>query len=101
MTAVRRRELLRRIVDAPPDAEEERPAPEQPTPPTYAAGDPAFDYFGSFAACHELIEAGYPVVRGTAKHRSRDPVYLGNGDTIEFADACSESAYAKTTATGA
>ena len=35
---------------------------------------------------HKLIEAGYPVVRGTAQHRSRDPVYLGNGDTIEFAD---------------
>ena len=62
MTAVRRRELLRRLVDAPPVAEEERPAPEQPTPPTCAAGDPAFDYFGSFEACHTLLAEIRPLL---------------------------------------
>ena len=32
----------------------------------------------------KFIEAGYPVVRGTARFRSKDTAYLGNGDTIEF-----------------
>ncbi len=32
----------------------------------------------------KFIEMGYPVVQGTARHRSKDKAYLGNGDTIEF-----------------
>jgi len=32
----------------------------------------------------KFIEAGYPVVRGTARYRSKDTAYLGNSDTIEF-----------------
>jgi len=32
----------------------------------------------------KFITAGYPVVRGTARFRSKDTAYLGNGDTIEF-----------------
>jgi 7,8-dihydropterin-6-yl-methyl-4-(beta-D-ribofuranosyl)aminobenzene 5'-phosphate synthase len=32
----------------------------------------------------KFITAGYPVVKGTARYRSKDPAYLGNGDTITF-----------------
>jgi 7,8-dihydropterin-6-yl-methyl-4-(beta-D-ribofuranosyl)aminobenzene 5'-phosphate synthase len=32
----------------------------------------------------KFVQAGYPVVRGTAQFRSADPVYLGNGDKIGF-----------------
>jgi len=32
----------------------------------------------------KFIEAGYPVVRGTARFRTSSPDYLGNGDTITF-----------------
>lgn len=32
----------------------------------------------------KFIETGYPVVEGTARFRSKDKAYLGNGDTIEF-----------------
>ena len=32
----------------------------------------------------KFIIAGYPVVEGTAKFRSKDKAYLGNGDTITF-----------------
>jgi len=32
----------------------------------------------------KFIEAGYPVVQGTARYRSKDKAYLGNGDVIEF-----------------
>ncbi len=32
----------------------------------------------------KFIEAGYPVVRGTARFRSSSPDYLGNGDKITF-----------------
>jgi 7,8-dihydropterin-6-yl-methyl-4-(beta-D-ribofuranosyl)aminobenzene 5'-phosphate synthase len=32
----------------------------------------------------KFIERGYPVIRGTAKHRSKDTSYLGNGDVITF-----------------
>jgi len=32
----------------------------------------------------KFIAAGYPVVRGTARNRSKDTAYLGNGDTISF-----------------
>jgi len=32
----------------------------------------------------KFIEAGYPIVKGTARFRSKDTAYLGNGDTIEF-----------------
>jgi 7,8-dihydropterin-6-yl-methyl-4-(beta-D-ribofuranosyl)aminobenzene 5'-phosphate synthase len=33
----------------------------------------------------KLIEAGVGIVQGTARHGSKDPAYLGNGDTILFA----------------
>ena len=33
----------------------------------------------------KFIAAGYPVVEGTARFRSKDTAYLGNGDTITFA----------------
>ncbi len=32
----------------------------------------------------KFVEAGYPVVRGTARFRTSSPDYLGNGDTITF-----------------
>ncbi len=32
----------------------------------------------------KFISAGYPVIEGTAQHRSKDKAYLGNGDTISF-----------------
>ena len=32
----------------------------------------------------KFIETGYPVVQGTARFKSKDKAYLGNGDTIEF-----------------
>jgi len=32
----------------------------------------------------KFIDAGYPVVKGTARFKSKDIAYLGNGDTIEF-----------------
>jgi 7,8-dihydropterin-6-yl-methyl-4-(beta-D-ribofuranosyl)aminobenzene 5'-phosphate synthase len=32
----------------------------------------------------KFIDAGYPVVRGSAQHGSSSEVYLGNGDTIAF-----------------
>ncbi len=32
----------------------------------------------------KFVRAGYPVVKGTAKHRSKSHSYLGNGDTITF-----------------
>lgn len=32
----------------------------------------------------KFIEAGYPVIRGTARFRSSSPDYLGNGDKIAF-----------------
>lgn len=32
----------------------------------------------------KFIAAGYPVVEGTARHRSKNREYLGNGDTIRF-----------------
>ncbi len=33
---------------------------------------------------NKFIARGYPVVRGTARHRSKDSAYLGNGDVITF-----------------
>lgn len=38
---------------------------------------------GIFCA-RKFIAAGYPVVEGSARFRSKDPAYLGNGDTISF-----------------
>lgn len=38
---------------------------------------------GIFCA-KKFIAAGYPVVKGSARFRSKDPAYLGNGDTIAF-----------------
>ena len=35
----------------------------------------------------KFVDAGYPVVQGTARFRSKDKVYLGNGDKIEFKKA--------------
>lgn len=32
----------------------------------------------------KFIERGYPVIKGTARFRSKDTAYLGNGDTISF-----------------
>lgn len=32
----------------------------------------------------KFISAGYPVVKGTARNRSKDKAYLGNGDKISF-----------------
>jgi 7,8-dihydropterin-6-yl-methyl-4-(beta-D-ribofuranosyl)aminobenzene 5'-phosphate synthase len=32
----------------------------------------------------KFIKAGYPVVEGTARYRSQDKAYLGNGDKIQF-----------------
>lgn len=32
----------------------------------------------------KFIDAGYPVVRGTARYGSKDKAYLGNGDVITF-----------------
>lgn len=32
----------------------------------------------------KFAEAGYPIVRGTARYRSKEDVYLGNGDRIGF-----------------
>ena len=32
----------------------------------------------------KFIAAGYPVIKGTARYRSVDTAYLGNGDTIQF-----------------
>ncbi len=32
----------------------------------------------------KFIERGYNVIEGTARYRSKDKAYLGNGDTIEF-----------------
>lgn len=32
----------------------------------------------------KFIEAGYPVIQGTARFRTKDTAYLGNGDTIKF-----------------
>lgn len=32
----------------------------------------------------KFVAAGYPVVQGTAQHRSKSKVYLGNGDTMVF-----------------
>ncbi|TLP43902.1 MULTISPECIES: MBL fold metallo-hydrolase [Cohaesibacter] len=48
-----------------------------------------FDVIGcnhctGLVCANKFIQAGYPVVRGTAKHRSKDTAYLGNGDQIKF-----------------
>jgi 7,8-dihydropterin-6-yl-methyl-4-(beta-D-ribofuranosyl)aminobenzene 5'-phosphate synthase len=32
----------------------------------------------------KFVEVGYPVIKGTARHRSKETVYLGNGDKIGF-----------------
>ena len=32
----------------------------------------------------KFVDAGYPIIRGTAQYRSRETVYLGNGDRIGF-----------------
>lgn len=55
----------------------------------YALRDYGFEKIGAnhctgILTVKKLIEAGYPVVKGTARNRSKDPVYLGNGDTLLF-----------------
>lgn len=35
-------------------------------------------------AVRKMIELGYPVVRGTARFRSKSDLYIGNGDVVEF-----------------
>ena len=32
----------------------------------------------------KFVDAGYPVVKGTARFRSKTTNYLGNGDVIKF-----------------
>ncbi|MGM0655913.1 MAG: MBL fold metallo-hydrolase [Thermodesulfobacteriota bacterium] len=34
----------------------------------------------------KFADAGYPVIEGTARYRSKDKAYLGNGDTLIFGD---------------
>ncbi|MTI18013.1 MBL fold metallo-hydrolase [Rhodobacteraceae bacterium RKSG542] len=48
-----------------------------------------FDMIGcnhctGLVCANKFIDAGYPVIQGTAQHRSKDTAYLGNGDTITF-----------------
>ncbi|BDQ35756.1 MBL fold hydrolase [Pseudodesulfovibrio nedwellii] len=52
-------------------------------------GDYGFERIGcnhctGVLCAKKFIAAGYPVVEGTAKFRSKDKAYLGNGDTITF-----------------
>lgn len=35
----------------------------------------------------KFVDAGYPVIEGTSRFRTKDKAYLGNGDTIEFRKA--------------
>ncbi len=48
-----------------------------------------FDHIGcnhctGVLCAKKFISAGYPVVEGSARHRSKDKAYLGNGDVITF-----------------
>jgi 7,8-dihydropterin-6-yl-methyl-4-(beta-D-ribofuranosyl)aminobenzene 5'-phosphate synthase len=52
-------------------------------------GDYGFERIGcnhctGVLCAKKFITAGYPVVEGTARFRSKDKAYLGNGDTITF-----------------
>jgi 7,8-dihydropterin-6-yl-methyl-4-(beta-D-ribofuranosyl)aminobenzene 5'-phosphate synthase len=52
-------------------------------------GDYGFERIGcnhctGILCAKKFIERGYPVVRGTARFRTKDTSYLGNGDTIKF-----------------
>ena len=52
-------------------------------------GDYGFERIGcnhctGVLCAKKFIAAGYPVVEGTARFRSKDKAYLGNGDTITF-----------------
>jgi 7,8-dihydropterin-6-yl-methyl-4-(beta-D-ribofuranosyl)aminobenzene 5'-phosphate synthase len=52
-------------------------------------GDWGFEKIGcnhctGILTAKKFIERGYNVIKGTARFRSKDPAYLGNGDTIEF-----------------
>ena len=52
-------------------------------------GDYGFERIGcnhctGVLCAKKFITAGYPVVEGTARFRSKDTAYLGNGDTITF-----------------
>jgi 7,8-dihydropterin-6-yl-methyl-4-(beta-D-ribofuranosyl)aminobenzene 5'-phosphate synthase len=33
---------------------------------------------------NKLIDRGYPVIKGTARYRSKNTAYLGNGDNVGF-----------------
>jgi len=52
-------------------------------------GDYGFEKIGcnhctGVVTAKKFIEAGYPVIEGTARFGSKDTAYLGNGDVIEF-----------------
>jgi len=52
-------------------------------------GDYGFERIGcnhctGVLCAKKFIAAGYPVVEGTARYRSKDKAYLGNGDVITF-----------------
>lgn len=54
-----------------------------------ALGGWGFDIIGcnhctGLLTAEKFIRAGYPVVKGTAQHRSKSHAYLGNGDTLTF-----------------
>jgi len=58
----------------------------------FAIGDYGFQKVGcnhctGITTAKKFIDVGVNVVRGTARFRSKDPAYLGNGDTIEFSKA--------------
>ncbi len=37
-----------------------------------------------YITAEKMIAAGLPVIEGTAQHKSKRPIYLGNGDTLIF-----------------
>ncbi len=52
-------------------------------------GDWGFEKIGcnhctGILTAKKFIDRGYNVIQGTARHRSKDKAYLGNGDVIEF-----------------
>lgn len=44
----------------------------------------ACNHCTGLVAVQKMIELGYPIVRGSGKHRSQSPLYVGNGDEIIF-----------------
>ena len=77
MTAVRRRDLLRQLVEAAgddsgADAAGTAPPAHGRNRPVCAAGDPAFDYFGSFDACHTLLAEIRPLLDAEVRRLGLD-----------------------------